>query len=207
LASDGNTTPGTDILYNGVSVDPVVTPGTSNVIGDIAFADSDSASALSTSFTPDGANYLGDFSLNQATVSDGNATVSWEFDFDNQQVTLAPGQTLTQSYNVSVADAQNPAESVNQTISVTVGGPGNDNFVFAPGIGADTITNFNPQHDTIELDHFATAQTVQELEALVTSDAHGDAVINLGHNDSITLPGVTDTQLQQVIQAGHVLLH
>jgi probable HAF family extracellular repeat protein len=207
LAPDGNTTPGTDISYNGVSVDPVVTPGTNDVSGDIAFADSDSASALSASFTPEGANYLGDFSLNQATVSDGNATVSWEFDFDNQQVTLAPGQTLTQSYNVTVADAQNPAANVTQPISVTIGGPGNDNLVFAPGIGADTITNFNPQQDTIELDHFANAQTVQELEALVTSDAHGDAVINLGHNDSITLPGVTDTQLQQVIQAGHVLLH
>ncbi len=94
-----------------------------------------------------------------------------------------------------------------QTVSVTVGGPGNDNFVFHPGIGADTITNFNPQQDTIELDHFADAQTVQELQSLITTDAHGDAVINLGHNDSITLAGVTPAQMQQVIQAGHVLLH
>ncbi len=175
--------------------------------GSVTFADSNPTDTLSASSTPDGANYLGDFSLNQATVSNGNATVSWEFDFDNQQVTLAPGQTLTQSYNVTVADAQNPAANVNQTVSVSIGGPGNDHFVFAPGIGADTITNFNPQQDTIELDHFANAQNVQELAALVTTDVHGDAVINLGHNDSITLPGVTDTQLQQVIQAGHVLLH
>jgi len=67
------------------------------------------------------------------------------------------------------------------------------------------------QHHTprlaIAYKNFAAAQNVQELAALVTSDVHGDAVINLGHNDSITLPGVTDTQLQQVIQAGHVLLH
>ena len=175
--------------------------------GSLTIADASHSDTPSASFAPDGTNYLGDFSLNQATVSDGHATVSWEFDFDNQQVTLAPGQTLTQSYNVTVANAQNPAANVNQTISVSIGGPGNDHFVFAPGIGADTITNFNPQHDTIELDHFAAAQNVQELAALVTTDVHGDAVINLGHNDSITLPGVTDTQLQQVIQAGHVLLH
>ena len=92
-------------------------------------------------------------------------------------------------------------------MSVTIGGPGNDNFVFAPGIGADTITNFNVQQDTLSLDHFANVQTVQELQALISTDAHGDAVINLGHNDSVTLAGVTDTQLQQVIHAGHVLLH
>ena len=114
---------------------------------------------------------------------------------------------MTQSYNVSVADVQNPAENATQTVSVTIGGPGSDNFVFAPGIGADTVTNFNPQQDTIELDHFGNAQTVQELQALISTDVHGDAVINLGHNDSITLAGVTDAQLQHIIQAGHVLLH
>ena len=175
--------------------------------GSFSFADSYPSDALSASFTPDGANYLGDFSLNHATVSDGNATVTWEFDFSNEQVTLAPNQTLTQSSNVSVADAQNPAQNLNQTVSVTVGGAGSDNFVFPPGIGADTLTNFKPTQDIIELDHFANVQNVQELESLITTDAHGDAVINLGHNDLITLNGVTDTQLQQVIQVGHVLIH
>ena len=69
------------------------------------------------------------------------------------------------------------------------------------------MTNFNAQQDTIELDQFANAQTVQELQSLVTTDAHGDALINLGHNDSITLPGVTAAELQQIAQAGHILLH
>jgi Ca2+-binding RTX toxin-like protein len=89
---------------------------------------------------------------------------------------------------------------------VSIGGPGNDNFVFQPGIGADTIVNFNPQNDMIELEHFANAQTVQELQSLITADAHGDALINLGHNDSITLPGVTPAHLQQVL-ASAVHLH
>lgn len=82
-----------------------------------------------------------------------------------------------------------------------------DHFVFTPGIGAETVTNFNAQQDTIELDQFANAQTVQELQSLITTDAHGDAVIALGHNDGITLAGTTAAELQQVIQAGHVLLH
>jgi hypothetical protein len=45
------------------------------------------------------------------------------------------------------------------------------------------------------------------LQSLITSDAHGDAVINLGHNDSMTLANVTTPQLQQAILAGHVVLH
>jgi hypothetical protein len=95
----------------------------------------------------------------------------------------------------------------NQAGSVSVGGPGNDNFVFHPGVGADTIVNFDPTHDTIELDHFANAQTVQQLESLITSDAHGDAVIALGNHDSITVAGVTAAHMQQAAQSGHVLMH
>lgn len=108
---------------------------------------------------------------------------------------------------MSITDAQNPALTQNQTISVSIGGPGGDNFVFTPGIGADTVVNFDPQQDTMELDHFADVQTIQQLQSLVSADAHGDAVIDLGHNDSITLQGVSTQQLQQVIQEGHVLLH
>ncbi len=114
---------------------------------------------------------------------------------------------MTQSYGVSVTDAQNPTMNVSQTVSVSIGGPGNDNFVFHPGVGLDTIVNFNPQHDTIELDHFANIQSMQQLESLITTDAHGDAVIELGHHDSITIANVTATQLQQLAQTGHVLLH
>jgi hypothetical protein len=69
------------------------------------------------------------------------------------------------------------------------------------------VTNFNWQQDTLELDHFTNAQTTEELQSLIASNGHGDAVIPLGHNDSIVLPGVSTSELQQVIQAGHVLLH
>ena len=50
-----------------------------------------------------------------------------------------------------------------QTISTTIGGLCDDNFVFQPGIGADTIVNFNPQQDSIELDHFANANNYNRL--------------------------------------------
>ena len=112
---------------------------------------------------------------------------------------------MTQSYNVRLTDAQNPAENVNQTVSVSISGPGNDNFVFEPGIGADAIVNFNPQNDTIELDHFANIHNVQELAAAITTDTHGNAVLELGHGDSITIPGLTS--LQQANLQSLVHLH
>jgi probable HAF family extracellular repeat protein len=177
-----------------------------SVSGTVTFAD-DPSGAVSASITPDGSNYISSFSLSHTSDADGSVSVGFNFMASNDQIDLAPGQTLTQSYNVSLTDAQSPAANVSQTVSVTIGGPGNDNFVFGPGIGADTIVNFNPQHDAIELDHFASAQTIQELQSLITADAHGDAIINLGHNDSITLANTTTAQLQQAIQAGHVLLH
>lgn len=48
---------------------------------------------------------------------------------------------------------------------------------------------------------------MQQLESLITADAHGDAVIALGHHDSITVAGVNAVQLQQLAQTGHVIMH
>jgi hypothetical protein len=79
--------------------------------------------------------------------------------------------------------------------SVSVGGVGGDTFAFTPGVGADTVVNFNPRVDAIELDHFANVH-VQQLASLITQDAHGDALIELGHHNGIALPGVTARYLQ-----------
>ena len=79
-----------------------------------------------------------------------------------------------------------------------------DTFIFHPGMGAETAANFNPQIDTIELDNFNNIHSVQQLALLITNDAQGGAVIELGHNDSITLPGVTAAQLQAHL---HSLVH
>ena len=77
-------------------------------------------------------------------------------------------------------------------------------FVFHPGTGAETTANFNPQADTIELDNFNNIHSVHQLAALITTDAQGDAVIGLGHHDSITLPGVSANYLQAHL---HSLVH
>ena len=120
---------------------------------------------------------------------------------------IGANDTFTFSQQGTGTLIQDPALSPggNQAAaSVSIGGPGNDNFVFAPGVGADTITNFNPKADTIELDHFANIKSVQQLASLITTDAQGDAVITLGHHDSITLPGVNANYLQTHL---HSLVH
>lgn len=169
-----------------------------------------------------------DSSAGVLTLSDGSNTETLQFtgfkgDINNfpfavdangtgTLITDPPGLEKSATVSIVSSDTANSAGTqsssldVGQNTSVTIGGPG-DHFVFAPGISAETVTNFNTQQDTIELVQFANVQTVQELQSLVTTDAHGDALINLGHNDSITLPGVTAAEIQQMLQAGHVLLH
>ncbi len=68
-------------------------------------------------------------------------------------------------------------------------------------MGAETAANFNHKADTIELDHFA-GRSVHQLASLISSDALGDAVIALGHQDSITLPGVSANHLLAHLQPG-----
>jgi FecR protein len=151
----------------------------------------------------DGIELTGTWTVESETISGCNVTLDLKngcetaaFNFDdfdgNLQITNVNGNTLITDPAVS-ADSSNP--------SVSIGGPGNDSFVFQPGMGAQTAGNFNPQSDTIELDHFANMQNAQELMAAVATDAHGDAVIELGHNDSVTIPGMTASFLQAHLQS------
>jgi VCBS repeat-containing protein len=199
IVESGAMTDGYVIETTPLTSDPTVVPGTSDVEGYIAFTDPNSGDALTAAATPEGSNYIGTFVLDPVSKSGDTATLDFQFNLASDQINLAPGETLTQSYEVSVANGQNTL--VNQSVSVTIGGPGNDNFVFAPGIGTDTIVNVNAQADTIDLSHFANIQSLQQVAAAITSDVHGDAVIELGHNDSITLPGVTANYLQQHLQS------
>ena len=120
-------------------------------------------------------------------------TVLATFTFDNFDGSLA----FTSDHNGGTLITDPPAASASTSPSVSIGGAGNDTFMFHPGEGTQTVNNFNPQHESIELDHFANIQNVQELAAAITPDVHGNAVLELGHGDSIAIPGVSATFLQQ----------
>ena len=130
------------------------------------------------------------------TVTDGSHSASLTFDnFDGTLSFASDGNGGTLITDPPATRSSSPSPSV------SVGGPGNDNFVFQPGIGADTSPTSTRRSIRIELDHFANVQNVQQLAALIGTDAHGDAVVELGHNDSITLPGVTQSYLQAHLQS------
>ena len=172
-----------------------------NAQGTISFSGSSPTDTYNESVTPQGADDGGTFTLEPVRASEGSASVAFEFSLAHDQFNFTPGETLTQSYDVNVTDAQHPAANAHQTLAVSIAGPGNDNFTFHPGVGAETISNFNPQVDTIELHEFAHAKTMQQLASLITTDIHGDPVIELGHNDSITIPGITQSFLQTHLQS------
>jgi hypothetical protein len=124
------------------------------------------------------------------TVSDGTHSANLTFsNFSDTFVfnTDGNGGTLVFDPPASPAAAPNAAAELGH------------NFVFRPGMGAETIGTFDPGHDTIELDRFANAQTMDQLNSLITTDGHNNAVINLGHNDTVTLTGMNPQQLQAAL--------
>jgi len=157
--------------------------------GSLSFATDAATDTPTDTVTPDGDGYVGSFSIAALNGSNGQILADWQFSLGNDQINLASGQTLTQSYNVDV-------NGLNETVSISIGGPGNDAFMFEPGIGADTILNFNAQNDIIDLENFSNIQSMQQLESLITTNAQGYAVIELGHGDSITIPGMTASYLE-----------
>ncbi len=200
FASDGNG--GTLIT------DPPVTNSATNASApsSVTSEDGHGATPIEGAQTPDS---HGDFSLD-ATNHD-SASVSGGFAFmspsGEDQFDLVFGRALTQPHDTSFADIQNTAATPNQPESVSIGGPGNDHFVFAPSVSTEFMATLNPRHDTTELNHSAETQAVQELQSLITTDVHGDAIINPTQHDGITLPSLTASQVQQLIHSDHVLLH
>ncbi len=128
------------------------------------------------------------------TVSDGSHSAS--FTFDNFDGTLSFASDGTGGTLVT-----DPPTTGSSSASVSISGPGNDTFLFHSGMGAETLANFNPRADTIELDHFANVQNVQELASLISNDGHGGAFIQLEHSVSIDIPGVTASYLQAHLQS------
>jgi hypothetical protein len=126
---------------------------------------------------------------------------------DTSSITSTAPTETTNSETTQSSNLANTQQHNGQSPLVTIGGPDGDHFVFAPDIGAETATNFNAQQYTNELEHFVNAQTVQELQSLVTAEAHGDAMINLTHNDGMMPTSTAPAEWHQFIQPGHVLLH
>ncbi|MDE0023201.1 MAG: calcium-binding protein [Spirochaetaceae bacterium] len=76
------------------------------------------------------------------------------------------------------------------------GGGGSDTFVFAPGDGDDTITDFSTSDDKIDLTAFGEDVSYSDLTIAATTDGTGTVITLPGEDGgTITLQGVTSTDL------------
>jgi VCBS repeat-containing protein len=117
-----------------VKVESVTGPATESADGTIAFADIETADTHTVSFVPQSGDYVGTFSLGAVTEGGGAGSFGWDFTVNNSEIQfLALGQTVTQTYTVSVTD--NFGATVTQDVAVAISGT-ND----APtAVGADTV--------------------------------------------------------------------
>jgi hypothetical protein len=75
------------------------------------------------------------------------------------------------------------------------GSNGDDLFVFSRPIGNDVVYNFNVASDKIDLIDFNNVASFSDIQANLTDDVHGNAVIALGAGGTITLHGVDASSL------------
>jgi serralysin len=120
---------------------------------------------------------------------------------DNQPTTTAAvdtglastAATTSQPATTDSAASGTQAGATTQTATAAPG-PNGDTFVFAANFGHETIANFHPDTDVIEIDHTVFAD-FQALLAATHDDANGNAVIAANPNDTITVKNVTVAQL------------
>ena len=76
---------------------------------------------------------------------------------------------------------------------VLIGGAGSDTFIAELGKpGADTISDFNPSQDTIDLQGFG---GIENISRLSVSEADGGTLLEIGTGGSLFIEGVTPDQL------------
>ena len=136
--------------------------------GTVSFADPDD-SAHTASFQPEGAGYKGSFTLDPVSELNNAGSVAWHFSLTTTEINaITTGAPLVQSYDITVDDGH-PGGQVTQTVSVMVGsagndtltanhgvdvmigGGGNDTFVFNAHIGQQTIVDFQPGADKVDI--------------------------------------------------------
>ena len=175
---------GAKLELGGTSTNTVTFEGTS---GTWQIDSSGTSTPFSVEGTGDGGNLGDNDVIDLRNISFDSAADRYNSTTDAITVGDGHGHTVTIDVAGGIGDGQftfesdghggtevfDPPATGSSGASVSIGGPGNDNFVFHPGVGADTIANFNAKADTIELDHFANIQNMQQLAALITTDAHG----------------------------------
>jgi hypothetical protein len=151
-------------------------------------------------------NYVGSLS-----TSVGNSgSIDWHFNATTNELAQLADQT--QAY--SVQDQTNP--TANQSLSVSVGDNDQFQFQIKAGSGAHAMVNFSNLADqsgnyigeTIDLSGFTNSHgsslQLADVLADLTTDNHGNAVVNLGTGDSITFQNIAQGIVSA--EASHIFI-
>jgi hypothetical protein len=150
-------------------------------------------SAMKWVYTENSAGTGGELTISEgSTVVDtinfsGNyTTANFTVQSDGDGGTLVTDPPVTPTADTIVAAAPN------QTLT---GFAQADTFVFNfAGVGQTTVTDFHPDTDVLQFKS-AIFATVQEALNASHDDGHGNTVVAIDANDSITLSGVQKAQL------------
>ncbi|HMK70186.1 MAG TPA: hypothetical protein VK442_04360, partial [Xanthobacteraceae bacterium] len=150
----------------------------------------------------DGIDLAGTWTVESETSSGGNtvlalkngtATVTLTFDDFNGTLNVASdgnGGTL-------ITD---PPATQSCSSQVSIGCPGNDNFIFHPSLGADP-SGYNAPDDAAELEHLTSAQA-QRWSAIVGYGPHEDVIDFVHHGDTLTSADLNPAPWHQALQYG-----
>lgn len=169
-------TDGAGLLLDAVSVAPTPGPAVEATDGSISFSDAETADTHTASVMSLGSGYVGTFSVDPVSEVPGSGSVAWHYSVDNADIQfLAQGQTLVQTYAVSIFDS-NGASTV-QDVSIAITGV-ND----APAAVSETIITDVGAGGTVNIPGWALASNDTDPDitdghslGAVTSSSGGSA--------------------------------
>lgn len=159
-------TDGTGLFVDKIAAETPTGPAAETADGSISFSDVETADTHTASFTAQGANYVGTFTLDPLTEASGSGSVNWHFTVDNAAIQfLSEGQSLIQTYTVLVTDDH--GVSTAQDVTVAVNGA-ND----APTVHGETVITDADVNGTVEIPTFALAANDTDPDTLDTLSVH-----------------------------------
>ncbi|GLS00405.1 hypothetical protein GCM10007859_04110 [Brevundimonas denitrificans] len=175
-------------ITSAVSTGAVTEDGLTSAGGVIAFADVDLRDGHAVAATADNTGYLGTFTANVTDdgAGDGAGSVSWNFDVDNSAIQyLSAGQTLTQTYTVTVSDGQ--GGSVSQPVTITI--TGTNDAPVVQNVAAAATEDGAPVTAAFSADDVDGDDDAGSLTYVVTSTPSEGSVVNNGDGTFSFNPG------------------
>ena len=152
--------------------------------GSIDFTDVDLSDTHTVTVTANGSGYLGDMTaaIVDASTGDGAGSVDWDFSVSNDDlVYLAAGESLTQSYTVTVTD--NNGATATETVTVTLNGTNDD-----PTASAIVAPATHEDAGMAAIDLLATAADVDATDDLDVAN------VSVSSSDGRTVAYTVDTE-------------